>query len=134
MRDLFDLLAEIEEDNADEPKLTLPILRKKYKGKTVSLDKLPEGECSFLAKSLELDWEFTRFLDWCGEEIVYNVTVYLNSNMTIKQIGTLQCRKYTGSDATSDGYKNKRADDFDYCYNFTSSERYRRTPRTFHKR
>ena len=110
MRDLKDILKEIDE----EPKLTLSVLRKKYKGKKIDLEKLPEFECSFMEKTLELDWEFTYLYKWSGEEIAYDVTIQLNQDMTIKQIGALHCRRYTGSDATADGYRNKRAEDFDY--------------------
>lgn len=114
MRDLFELLAEIEAEDETERKLTLPILRKKYKGKKVDINKLPDGECFFMEATMELDWEFSYFRDWSGEDTMYNVTIQLNQDMSIKKIGAMQCRRYTGSDATSDGYKNKRAEDFDY--------------------
>ena len=63
---------------------------------------------------MELDWEFAYLRDWSGEETAYDVTIQLNPDMTIKQISALHCRRYTGSDATADGYRNKRAEDFDY--------------------
>ena len=110
MRDLNEILKEID----DEPKLTLPILRKKYKGKKIDLSKLPESECAFMKKTFELDWEFTYLYSWSGEEVAYDVTIQLNPDFTIRQIGALHCRRYTGSDATVDGYRNKRAEDFDY--------------------
>ena len=61
MRDLFELLAEIEAEDEKEQKLTLPILRKKYKGKNVDINKLPDGECFFMEATTELDWEFSYF-------------------------------------------------------------------------
>ena len=114
MGEIGELLKEIEEAEKDEPKLTLAVIRKKYKGKKIDLSKLPEFECSFMEKTMELDWEFTYLRDWSGEETAYDVTIQLNLDMTIKQISALHCRRYTGSDATADGYRNKRAEDFDY--------------------
>jgi hypothetical protein len=114
MGEIGKLLKEIEEAEKDEPKLTLAVIRKKYKGKKIDLSKLPKFECSFTEKTMELDWEFTDLRDWSGEETAYNVTIQLNPDMTIKQISALHCRRYTGSDATADGYRNKRAEDFDY--------------------
>lgn len=110
MRGLEEILKEID----DEPKLTLPILRKKYKGKKIDVTKLPKYECSFMKDSLELDWEFSYLADWSGEEYEYDAIISLNDDMTIKQVGALHCRRYTGSDATADGYRGKRVDDFDY--------------------
>ena len=114
MGEIGKLLKEIEEADKDEPKLTLAVIRKKYKGKKIELSKLPKFECSFTEKTMELDWEFTYLRDWSGEETAYDVTIQLNPDMTIKQISALHCRRYTGSDATADGYRNKRAEDFDY--------------------
>ena len=114
MGEIGKLLKEIEEAEKDESKLTLAVIRKKYKGKKIDLSKLPEFECSFMEKTMELDWEFTYLRDWSGEETAYDVTIQLNLDMTIKQISALHCRRYTGSDATADGYRNKRAEDFDY--------------------
>ena len=107
---LDEILKEIDE----EPKLTLPLLRKKYKVKKVDLSKLPEYECSFAEETLQLEWEFTYLASWSGDEFEYDAIVTLNEDLTIKQIGALHCRRYTGSDATSEGYRGKRADDFDY--------------------
>ena len=114
MGEIGKLLKEIEEAEKDEPKLTLAVIRKKYKGKKIDLSKLPKFECSFTEKTMELDWEFAYLRDWSGEETAYDVTIQLNPDMTIKQISVLHCRRYTGSDATADGYRNKRAEDFDY--------------------
>lgn len=114
MGEIEKLLQEIEVAEKDEPKLTLAVIRKKYKSKKIDLSKLPEFECSFTEKAMELDWEFTYLRDWSGEETAYDVTIQLNPDMTIKQISALHCRRYTGSDATADGYRNKRAEDFDY--------------------
>jgi len=110
MRDIEETLKEIE----DEPKLTLSILRKKYKGKKIDITKLPKYECSFMENSLVLDWEFSYFEDWSGEEYEYDAIVSLNADMTIKQVGALHCRRYTGSDATTVGYRGKRVDEYDY--------------------
>ena len=103
---LDEILKEIDE----EPKLTLPLLRKKYKGKKVDLSKLPEYECSFSKDTLQMDWEFTYLAKWSGDEFEYDATVTLNEDLTIKQIGALHCRRYTGSDATLEGYRGKPAD------------------------
>ncbi len=114
MKNLSDLLAEIEADRAAEPKLTISVLRKKYKGMHINLSMLPEYECTFDQSKMALDWEFSYFADWSGEQYEYDAVVLLNEDLTIKQIGALHCRRYTGSDATRDGYRAKRVDDYDY--------------------
>ena len=114
MKSLSDLLAEIEADHPEEPKLTLSVLRKKYKGKRVDLSKLPEYECSHDKNRMVLDWEFSYFADWSGEQYEYAAVVMLDADLAIKQISALHCRRYTGSDATTDGYRGKRVDDYDY--------------------
>ena len=105
---------EIEPDHVEESKLTLSVLRKKYKGKRVELSKLPEYECAYVLDSMTLEWEFSYLVDWSGEEYEYDAVVNLNEDLTIKQIGALHCRRYTGSDATAEGYRGKRVDDYDY--------------------
>lgn len=114
MKSPSDLLKEIEADRTDDPKLTLSVLRKKYKGKFINLSILPEYECSYDQSRMILDWEFSYFADWSGEQYEYDAIVSLNEDLSIKQIGALHCRRYTGSDATSDGYRGKRVDDYDY--------------------
>lgn len=114
VKNLSDLSAEIGADHAEDPKLTLSVLRRKYKGKRILTSKLPEFECTYDQVRMALEWEFSYFADWSGEQYEYDAVVLLNEDLTIKQIGALHCRRYTGSDATTDGYCGKRVDDYDY--------------------
>ena len=114
MTTLSDLLKEIEAEHTEEPKLNLSLLRKKYTGKHINLSKLPEYECSYDQNRMTLDWEFSYFADWSGEQYEYDAIVSLNKDLSIKQISALHCRRYTGSDATLEGYRGKRVDDYDY--------------------
>lgn len=98
----------------DEVELTLSLLRKKYKGEKIDLNKLSACDYWFSKESLELEIEFSHLCKWSGEELAYDVTINLNSDFTIKRIGALHCRRYTGADATSAGYRGKRADEIDY--------------------
>lgn len=106
---------DILQEAMNEPELTLPLLRKKYIGKTVDLEKIPEYECFYDEKVQELQWEYTYFNKWTGDEFSYEVIVKLSPDNKIRKIGALHCLRYTGADATSAGYRGKRADEFDYC-------------------
>ena len=94
--------------------ITLSYIRKKYKGKKVIIDNLPDYGCWYMPANLEIEFEYSYLCDWNGEETAYNVIINLNPNLTIKQIGALHCRRYTGADATSSGYRSKRAEEDDY--------------------
>ena len=88
MGEIGKLLKEIEEAEKDEPKLTLAVIRKKYKGKKIDLSKLPEFECSFMEKTMELDWEFTYLRDWSGATYSKNSPLLLPTSHKSKKGST----------------------------------------------
>ena len=100
--------------NNDEPELTLPVMRKRYKGKHIDFEKLLPWECSYSEKTRELYWEYSYLCTWSGEEYRYNITIGLDEEGAIKKLGALHCERLVSEDAASVRYRGKRADDFDY--------------------